>query len=229
MRFQETIGLLLLLWLSASAQPSVDSVPSLLQTGNYERAQEIIDSLELAEQTQGPLHTYFRGLFHEQLDSSISLFTNLATDTSASDTLRSLAYARLGDIAYMESRQEEALQFYQKAHELFADSSYVLMSGRVERILAHTADFSAVNANPLQSGTETYTVQVGSFGSRKNALRRKKTLSGDFETVSIVEAEIEGHVYYRVRIGSFASKDQAVEFARKRLEPKRIGFSVVRQ
>ena len=59
-----------------------------------------------------------------------------------------------------------------------------------------------------------YTVQVGSFADRGNALRLQSTLAGRFEGVYIATLDGQAGKYYRVRLGHFARRDDAVQFAR---------------
>jgi len=54
-----------------------------------------------------------------------------------------------------------------------------------------------------------YTVQVGSFTERENALRLKSGLELKYKEVYIVEAMVKGVNYYRVRIGKFYKKGEA--------------------
>ncbi len=72
---------------------------------------------------------------------------------------------------------------------------------------------------------ETYTVQVGSYLQRDNALRLQQRLSGRYNPVFIREWEDSSRVYYRVRVGRFSSEDAAHELAR-RLEAENLSTFV---
>lgn len=212
----------------ARAQDNQDSLRAVVDRGDFARAQAIIDSLELAEKTSGPLFQYFRGLFHDKVDTSEILFSGLCFDTAGPDSIRSLACARLGDIAFMRSELDSALKYYQKARELFSDSIYALMAERVRKALARDADFGAVMVDDSPDAV-VYTLQVGSFGTKENAQKRLKDLAGDFKDAYIQQAEVKGTTYFRVRIGSFASKEEAMEYAEQKLRPQGINFSVLRK
>ncbi len=54
-----------------------------------------------------------------------------------------------------------------------------------------------------------YTIQVGAFRERENALRLKSGLDLKHRDVYIVEASVNSTVYYRVRIGKFQGKEEA--------------------
>lgn len=66
---------------------------------------------------------------------------------------------------------------------------------------------------PLAKGTPTsatrYTVQVGSFANRANALALKAELERGFDGVGVSAKVIDGETYYRVRVGVFANREQA--------------------
>jgi rare lipoprotein A len=68
---------------------------------------------------------------------------------------------------------------------------------------------------PLQQAAAgVYTLQVGSFADRDNAMRLKSTLDRQFDGVYL--ATLDGQVgkYYRVRLGRFSHRDEAAHFAR---------------
>jgi len=54
-----------------------------------------------------------------------------------------------------------------------------------------------------------YTVQVGAFTEKENALRLKEGLDLKYKDVYIIEAAVRGQTYYRVRIGRFQRKNEA--------------------
>ncbi len=59
-----------------------------------------------------------------------------------------------------------------------------------------------------------YTIQVGAFVDRTNALRLKDTLDKHFDGVYVATQNGEAGRYYRVRVGRFKQRDAAVAFAR---------------
>jgi rare lipoprotein A len=58
-----------------------------------------------------------------------------------------------------------------------------------------------------------YTIQVGSFGDPANARHLKMALEGNYRDTYITEASIGEKVYYRVRIGKFDDKSEALKRA----------------
>jgi rare lipoprotein A len=66
----------------------------------------------------------------------------------------------------------------------------------------------------LQLASAAYTIQVGSFADRDNALRLKSTLAKRFDGVYLATLDGKAGTYYRVRLGRFTGRDEAVQFAR---------------
>lgn len=58
-----------------------------------------------------------------------------------------------------------------------------------------------------------YTVQVGSFTAEENARALERTLAGAFPDVEVVRRVIGGEAYYRVRVGNFARRSEALALA----------------
>ncbi len=75
--------------------------------------------------------------------------------------------------------------------------------------------------------TKTYTVQVGSFGSRQNAEKLRRTMAAEFDNVRVVPAEIKGTTYYRVRVGEFDDQETAEAFARRHIARKGMSHKVL--
>ena len=57
------------------------------------------------------------------------------------------------------------------------------------------------------------TIQVGSFREQENALRLKSGLEFQYNNVYIAEAVVNRQTFYRVRVGQFSRRDQAVQAA----------------
>ena len=68
-------------------------------------------------------------------------------------------------------------------------------------------------AVPL-AGSLGYTIQVGSFTDRDNALRLKQALAKRFNGVYVATLEGKSARYYRVRFGRFDRHEEAVRVAR---------------
>jgi rare lipoprotein A len=64
------------------------------------------------------------------------------------------------------------------------------------------------------SNTGPVTIQVGSFKEFANASRLKMSLDLKYDKTYIAEADINGNRYYRVRIGTFRIRSDALRFAK---------------
>lgn len=67
--------------------------------------------------------------------------------------------------------------------------------------------------DPGQKGP--FTIQVASFSERFNALHLEKGLRLSHSRTYIVKASVNGRRYWRVRVGKFATRGQAEDYARR--------------
>jgi rare lipoprotein A len=65
----------------------------------------------------------------------------------------------------------------------------------------------------VQLASAAYTIQVGAFADRDNAVRLKETLARRFNGVYLATLDGGTARYYRVRIGRFPNRDKAAAFA----------------
>lgn len=72
-----------------------------------------------------------------------------------------------------------------------------------------------------------FTLQAGAFGSAENAANFQKKLSKEFKDVTVVEAKLGEQVFYRVRVGTFKSREDAQVFASDSLGKKGLSCTVV--
>ena len=72
-----------------------------------------------------------------------------------------------------------------------------------------------VRYSPVSSNGP-YTIQVGSYKEIHNAARMKKSLEFKYQRVYIFTAEVNDITYYRVRIGKFNLKNEAVSLPLQR-------------
>jgi len=87
--------------------------------------------------------------------------------------------------------------------------------GRDNKYIREIRDIS--NMGPV-------TIQVGSFKEFSNAARLKMSLEFKYDNVYMTETNINGNTYYRVRIGTFYVKSDAIQLAKILAEE---GYSVL--
>ncbi len=71
-----------------------------------------------------------------------------------------------------------------------------------------------LGAEGAQLASALYTIQVGAFTDRDNAMRLRGTLAKRFNGVYVATRQSAAGRYYRVRVGRFTQRDEAVAFAR---------------
>jgi tetratricopeptide (TPR) repeat protein len=86
---------------------------------------------------------------------------------------------------------------------------------------------SSDTTNAKNDTAKIYTLQIGAFGSKENALVLEKKLKTDFPDVVTQVFSIEDKLFYRVRVGSFKSKESATAFGTDSLTKKGFSFRVM--
>lgn len=86
-------------------------------------------------------------------------------------------------------------------------------TGRV-RIANLGRDSSYIKEVRYAASSGPFTIQVGSFSERDNAVRLKEGLDLKYKGVYIIEATVNENTYYRVRIGKFQSRTGASDSAK---------------
>ena len=69
-----------------------------------------------------------------------------------------------------------------------------------------------LEGSPLDLYSGNFTFQVGAFGSRENAERLRAELNPRFGNAHIVEFELAGRMFYRLRVGKCSSLDEAIAY-----------------
>ncbi|MDG5813872.1 SPOR domain-containing protein [Chitinispirillales bacterium ANBcel5] len=144
-----------------------------------------------------------------------------------------LAYLLIDENDYKQARQKLL-----KAGEVEADSpvKIAILAARLfcAKELGLDSEVESINKtlaqkNILEQGDlkfnrslGAYTVQVGAFGDRENAIKIREKLNEDFEHVQIAEATVDNTTIYRVRAGLFSSPEEAQRFLDQSL--KKAGF-----
>jgi rare lipoprotein A len=77
------------------------------------------------------------------------------------------------------------------------------------RIVVSRLDGETSAGSPVR-----FTVQVGSFAAEANARRLHEALTGTRPDVEVVRSVVGGDTFYRVRVGNFATRGEAVAAAR---------------
>jgi cell division septation protein DedD len=82
----------------------------------------------------------------------------------------------------------------------------------------------ALHAAP---STSAYTLQVGAFGSMDNASRLQQKLSKQFKDVTVATVTVGDQVFYRVRVGTFTTREDAGAFASEKFTGDGVSARIV--
>jgi rare lipoprotein A len=80
----------------------------------------------------------------------------------------------------------------------------------VARVRVEVVDKSAI---PTSAPEGSFTIQLGAFIDRSNAVRLMEQLQRAYQEVSITELKTPENTYYRVRLGSFRTREEAYQLA----------------
>lgn len=89
------------------------------------------------------------------------------------------------------------------------------------------ASDSGGKAAPVETktGAPSYTVQVGSFKDRASAEDQAKKIAEKGVSAQVVQAPMEGRMWFRVQVGRYGTRAEAESYYQKKLRPKGIqGF-----
>ncbi len=95
---------------------------------------------------------------------------------------------------------------------------------------AAPAEEKSVPSAPDSSKTtpaEAFTLQIGAFGSAENAANLQKKLAGKYSDVSVLPVTLGEQILYRVRIGTFPTKEAAEKYAADSLKNTDLNYRVV--
>lgn len=162
--------------------------------GNFPQAREYLISLN---------NNYPRSKFHEQgmvkladtyflegdLTKASQLYENILKKTTASN-YSSLIYLRLSQIAEKEGRWDDKKKYLSILKEKYPSSG--------ELFVADTA----------KEQNDFFTIQVGAFSDRRNAVNLKNDLDAKYD-VYIIEDKSANYLLYKVRVGKFKDRKEA--------------------
>jgi len=162
--------------------------------GNFSQAREYLMSLTT---------NYPRSKFYEQgmikladtyflegdLQKAQQLYENIGKKTSTSN-YSSLIYLRLSQIAEKQGRWEDKKRYLNILKEKYPSSSELIVT------------------DTLKERGDFFTIQVGAFSDRRNAVNLKNDLDNKYD-VYIIEDKSGSYVLYKVRVGKFKDRKEA--------------------
>ncbi|MDP2942847.1 MAG: MiaB/RimO family radical SAM methylthiotransferase, partial [Candidatus Omnitrophota bacterium] len=175
---------------------------SLNKLGRYELARENFKSLienysksEYAPLAQlGLADSYYLSADYQNAAEAYEKYITGYPKSEAAAT----AYFRLGKCAQKEGKWQSARNYYQKVKAEYPLSFEAQMASRA-----------------LSEEMLYFTVQVGSFGKKSNALKLCDELVKKGYDASILKMQSDGQEAYRVRVGRLDTRAEAEELARR--------------
>lgn len=216
---------------SASAAEDLTSLQAAFLAGRYE---QVLSETEMRLKRSGEsrdLLLYLRGvaaLKMQDVETATLHLHELLTHHPKSQWL-AYAWLALGDAFQTAGQPERALEVYNnflksgRADPLKLQLSYRM--AQLQRELgqwdqARDSLQSLVAESPrsaegqearqmLEGGDFYFSIQVGAFVSRANALKLQSELNRRGYPAEVSETLAQGRTFYRVRVGRFSTRDQA--------------------
>ncbi len=178
--------------------------------------------------SQAPYHLGLLDISDESYDSAYSRFTRAGKlDSTKSWTIAATAAklecaTRLGKTDSIKILEKQLQPFHERLLEKDLLGLAAILADKKPAAGAPTT--TAATATP---DSTAYTLQVGAFGSLDNATSLQRQLMPRFKEVTILPVTLSEQVFYRVRIGTFKSKNAAEAFGKDSLSAAGITFKAV--
>ncbi|MCX7726424.1 MAG: SPOR domain-containing protein [Chitinispirillaceae bacterium] len=207
---------------------------SSLAAGDTAKAKSIWHTLTLEYGTEKSLMAhYYLGLLYIKYENYDSAFSHLVKCGSLNPekgwTIAATA-AKLECAAKLN--KNDSVKIYEKQLQPFKDN--LLERDRVDFVLMQNADKTNSKKEKVSSLSTSkedtsiiYTLQVGAFSNLENAVSLQKKLEQKFQDVTVLPVTFSDRVFYRVRVGSFKSKEEAEQFGKKNFDGSGISCKAV--
>lgn len=133
----------------------------------------------------------------------------------ASDPLAACSMVRLIDVIQKSGDKEEALIWRKRCKDLVSGTILETAVRSSSKKRPHISRDKTVADTQIPDDPERYWIQLGSFSSRSNADNLKQTLREDDLEAEIKRVKVGGRNYYRVRVGPYSSRQQALDMLRQ--------------
>jgi len=219
-----------LLLAGRTAASELDSARLYLNTGDMEKARGHAESAYLADPGNPAVKLIYAQTLTDGSDAK-KLYEELAADPGAPDSLRAAACGRLAGAYRLAGDSARASDMEKRAMAALSPSASALAPKDTERTApANTARPAAPSAEKPEARVDTvFALQVGSYADYANAKSRQEQLMKLFDHVRMQDAMVDGRTVYRVRIGSFTTREEAQAYGRRNMKNRGIGFSIVRE
>jgi len=227
------VGTIIVFGVQEASAVSLSKAKEAYLYGDYNKAVRIcLESLDRSETSEA---LYFAGLsffkLHEHAKAR-DKFKRLLVSFKNSKFFDS-AIVKLVDTYFLDGDLDKAKSLYKSIINKYSNLEYkALVYLRLAQVSAKQGDWPNKNryarlvvdnypdslerkfANRLLKRGDFFTVQVGAFSSKKNAINFANKLKKDFEVYVVSETE-EEVTLYKVRIGKYVTKERV-----KRIQSK---------
>ncbi|MBI4314109.1 MAG: tetratricopeptide repeat protein, partial [Candidatus Omnitrophica bacterium] len=212
--------------------------------GEYAKVIESAQEPSLQDQTSRDYFLYWAGMSNlqiQQYTEAQEAFQKIVSEYAQS-RWRPAAQVGIADAVWLSGRPAEAVPLYQQIlSEQGTDPAIALRASYQLAQAARAAgqwetaraalksvskrfptSFESRMAQQILSGSDfAFSVQVGAFGMRDNAMRLQRQLARLGYSASVDQATAEGRAMHRVRVGRFQNREEA---ARTAQQLKQEGF-----
>jgi len=159
-------------------------------------------------------------------------------ETIAGSHSNPIAGFKLGECYEIMGERQKALKVYRtllhqfplsleapKAREKIQVITHMRRERRTDNVRGG-GEVGEATGEDLEAGDDgipIFTLQLGAFSERANAIRMADDLRGIMEEIRVERVEIDGRIWHRVRVGRYTDREEAEEEATR--IKKRTGYS----
>jgi len=232
----------LTLFIGVSGAAAQSNIESLVKEGKFNEARELLPAL-VTENPDDARTIYFQGLLEKKGETSLRHFESILSkypkSEYADDALMQISEYRYARGLYI-SAERTLLMILRK----YPDSEHVeraisllmqamLVTGKADTAKMYLdvfkkkwknldvdlpeieiAKFAEPAESPDTAKDEEYTIQIGAFGSKKNAKRQRDVFKARGYKVSLGKKKVANNELHLVWVGSYSSYDDALAEAR---------------
>lgn len=177
-----------------------------------------------------------------------AVYKKLTAAVPCPDTVRAEAYYYLACHAYMMANYAKSEQYCKSAYDIDRKNAYKILYARCAKLNNHdqlsqsllqdaifleksekVKDTLQGMATGKSASRLAYYLQVGAFGALENAQALRTDLKQFCPNVAVVTALSSEKTIYRVRIGTFDSKESAQLYGDSALTKRNISFRIVEE
>lgn len=232
----------LTLFIGTSGAAAQSDIESLVKEGEFSEARELLPTL-VKESPDEARTIYFQGLLEKKGETSLKYFESLLSkypkSEYADDALMQISEYRYARGLYISAertllmipRKYPESEHVERAINLLMQA--MLVTGKADTAKMYLDVFKkkwinldvelpeselAKLAEPAESSdtvkNEEYTIQIGAFGSKKNAQRQRDVFKERGYKVSLGKKKVANNELHLVWIGSYSTYDDALAEAR---------------